>query len=195
MKCLRAKALNDVWLEYAIVLFRGMGTSNARHQRLSRAFGELEVHPIESIRLPGAPEIIRLAQKADDTDQMTYRFAGEEIVGRIPYHTDLIYTTTPNRGAILRMVEKPAVGGEIGWIDTAAAYDALDGATKTRIEGLEARFDFVWNLEEMRFGRPEGVTLVDKGSVPYPEFPDVAHPIVWVHPISGRKCLSLSTVT
>ena len=101
-----AKALNDVWLEYAIVLFRGMGTSNERHQRLSRAFGELEVHPIESIRLAGAPEIIRLAQKADDTDQMTYRFAGEEIVGRIPYHTDLIYTTTPNRGAILRMVEK-----------------------------------------------------------------------------------------
>jgi taurine dioxygenase len=189
-----AKALNDVWLEYAIVLFRGMGTSNERHLRLSRAFGELEVHPIESIRLPGAPEIIRLAQKADDTDQMTYRFAGEEIVGRIPYHTDLIYTTTPNRGAILRMVEKPAVGGETGWIDTAAAYDALDEATKARIEGLEARFDFVWNLEEMRFGRPEGVTLVDKGSVPYPEFPDVAHPIVWVHPISGRKSLSLSTV-
>ena len=189
-----ADALNAVWLEYAIVLFRGIGTSNESHVRLSRAFGELEVHPVESIRLEGAPEIIRLAQKAGDTDQMTYRFAGEDIVGRIPYHTDLIYTTTPNRGAILRMVEKPAVGGETGWIDTAAAYDALDEETKARIDGLEARFDFVWNLEVMRFGKPEGVALVDKGSVPYPEFPDVAHPLVWVHPISARKSLSLSTV-
>ena len=38
-----AEALNAVWLEYAIVLFRGVGTSNESHVRLSRAFGELEV--------------------------------------------------------------------------------------------------------------------------------------------------------
>ena len=78
------QALNEAWLEHAILLFRGLGTSNERHVRLSRAFGELEIHPIESLRLEGAPEIIRLAQKADDTDQMTYRFAGEDVVGRIP---------------------------------------------------------------------------------------------------------------
>ena len=134
-------ALNDVWLDAAIVLFRGVGTSNDRHLRLSRAFGELEVHPVETIRLEGAPEIIRLAQKAGDTESMTYTFDGEPIVGRIPYHTDLIYTTTPNRGAILRMVEKPSHGGQTGWIDTAAAYDALDDETKARIEGLELSLD------------------------------------------------------
>ena len=27
-----ARALNDVWLEYAIVLFRGIGTSNEQHR-------------------------------------------------------------------------------------------------------------------------------------------------------------------
>jgi len=189
-----AKALNEVWLDAAIVLFRGIGTSNDRHLRLSRAFGELEVHPVETIRLEGCPEIIRLAQKAGDTESMTYTFDGEPIVGRIPYHTDLIYTTTPNRGAILRMVEKPSAGGQTGWIDTAAAYDALDDETKARIEGLEARFDFVANLERMRFGKSEDVALVDAGSVAFPEFPDVAHPLVWTHPISGRKSLSLSTV-
>jgi len=188
-----AKALNDVWLDAAIVLFRGIGTSNERHLRLSRCFGELEVHPVESIRLEGNPEIIRLAQKGD-RQQMTYYFDGEPVVGRIPYHTDLIYTTTPNRGAILRMVEKPAVGGETAWIDTAAAYDALPETTRDRIEGLEGRFDFVANLCEMRFGKTQQIELGDYGNVEYPEFPDVAHPLVWTHPISGRKSLSLSTV-
>lgn len=188
-----AKALDDVWLEAAIVLFRGIGSSSERQLRLSRCFGELEIHPVESIRLEGNEEIILLAQKGD-RQQMTYYFDGEPVVGRIPFHTDLIYTTTPNRGALLRMVEKPAVGGETGWIDTAAAYDALSQATKQQIEGLEARFDFVTDLRKMRFGKPGEIEVGDFGNVEYPEFPDVAHPLVWTHPISGRKSLCLSTV-
>jgi taurine dioxygenase len=188
-----ARALNEVWLDAAIVLFRGGGTSDDRHLRLSRCFGELEVHPVESIRLEGNPEIIRLAEKGD-RKQMTYHFDGEPVVGRIPFHTDLIYTTTPNRGAVLRMVEKPAVGGETAWIDTAAAYDALSQEMKDKIEGLEARFDFIVDLRKMRFGKTSKIEVGDFGNVDYPEFPDVAHPLVWTHPISGRKSLSLSTV-
>ena len=188
-----ARALNDVWLDAAILLFRGMGTSSERHLRLSRAFGEIELHPIESIRIPGNEEVIMLAQKGD-SKQMTYYFDGEPIVGRIPFHTDLIYTTTANRGAILRMVEKPAVGGETAWIDTAAAYDALPESMKKRIAGLEARFGFVSDQRKMRFGRPHNVEVGDFGSVAYPEFPEVAHPLVWSHPISRRKSLALSTI-
>jgi taurine dioxygenase len=188
-----ARALNEVWLDAAIVVFREMGKSNEQHLRLSRCFGELEVHPVESIRLEGNEEIIVLAQKGE-REQMTYYFDGEPVVGRIPFHTDLIYTTTPNRGAILRMIEKPASGGQTAWIDTAAAYDALPEATKRRIEGLEARFDFVIDLRKMRFGKPGEIEVGDFGSIDYPEFPDVAHPLVWTHPISGRKSLSLSTV-
>lgn len=188
-----AVALNEVWLEAGILLFREIGTSDERHLRLSRCFGELEVHPVPSIRLEGNDEIIRLANEGD-TRQMTYEFDGEEVVGGIPWHTDLIYTPTTNRGAILRMVKKPAIGGETGWIDTALAYEALPRELKQRIEGLEARFDFVCDLRKMRFGKPGRVELVDFGSVEYPEFPDVAQPLVWTHPISGRKSLALSPV-
>lgn len=189
-----AEALRAAWLDAAILLFRGIGTSCERHLRLSRVFGELEPHPIETLRLPEHPEIIHLTQKKGDREQMTYAFDGEPVVGRIPFHTDLIYTTTPNRGAVLRMVEKPERGGETAWIDTAAAYDALDDATKVRIEGLEARFDFVSDLTKMRFGQQAEIEFVDSGDVDYPEFPDVAHPLVWVHPESGRKSLCLSPV-
>jgi len=188
-----ARALNDVWLDAAIVLFRGIGTSNERHLRLSRCFGDLEVHPVPSIRLPGNDEIIRLANDAD-TEQMTYRFDGRDVVGAIPWHTDLIYTPATNRGAILRMVQKPEIGGQTGWVDTALAYDALSETMKARIEALEARFDFVVDLRKMRFGKPGEVELVDYGNVEYPEFPDVAQPLVWTHPISGRKSLALSPI-
>ncbi len=189
-----AAALNELWLDAAILLFRGIGTSNERHLRLSRVFGELEVHPIPSLRLEGHPEIIYLAQKKGDRHQMTFRFDGQPIVGRIPFHTDMIYTTKPNRGALLRMVEKPAAGGQTAWIDTAAAYDALGEDMKRRIEGLEAEYHFVMNLEEMRFGKQGEIELVDYGNVDYIEFAPVAHPLVWTHPVSGRRSLCLSPV-
>lgn len=188
-----AEALNAAWLESAILVFRRMGTSMDAHLRLSRAFGELEVHPIPSIRLEGHDEIIELANRGE-TEQMVYRFDGERIAGRIPWHTDMIYTPTPNRGALLRMVETPTSGGETGWIDTALAYDALGDEMKERIAGLEGRFDFVKDLREMRFGKIWDIELETFGNIEFPEFPDVAHPLVWTHPISGRKSLSVSTV-
>lgn len=187
------QALYDTWLEFGILLFRGIGTSSERHLALSRCFGELEVHPVESIRLEGHPEIISL-KSTGDTEPVVHIFDGEPVAGRIPWHTDLIYTPTPCRGALLRMVHKPAQGGETGWIDTAAAYDALPEDLKKKIEGLEARYDFVADICDMRFGKPHKLEHGSMGNVEFPPFPDVAHPLVWNHPESGRKALMTSPV-
>ena len=185
------RELYDIWLDAAIVVFREIANSTEQHLALSHCFGELEVHPVESIRLEGNEEIIHLSNKGDEK-QALFFFDGEPIVGRIPWHSDVIYTPTPSRGALLRMLEKPDQGGQTGWIDTAAAYDGLSTQMKQRIDGLEGRFGFVSNLCEMRFGRPAHLELGDLGSLEFPEFPEVAHPLVWVHPESGRKSLALS---
>jgi taurine dioxygenase len=185
--------LYEAWLDAGILLFRGIGSSSERQLSLSRCFGELEVHPVPSIRLEGYPEIISLSNKGD-IEPIIHFFDGQPIAGHIPWHTDLIYTPTPCRGALLRMVEKPAGGGQTGWIDTAAAYDALPQHMKQQIESLEARFDFVVDICEMRFGRPPNLRHGTLGNVKYPTFPDVAHPLVWTHPESGRKALMVSPV-
>lgn len=187
-----AAALREVWLDAGIVLFRGIGTSPEALLELSRCFGELEIHPIERFRLPGYPELILLTNKDGPTGPV-YDFDGEHTHGRIPWHTDLAFTTTPNAGALLRMVQKTATGGETGWLDTARAYDELDAATKQRIAGLEAIYCFSSDLDEMRFNRPGGVRLTPKRG-DYPHFPPVAHPLVWTHPDTGRKVLNVSTL-
>ena len=188
-----ARNLYDAWLDAGILLFRGFGTSPERHLALSRCFGELDIHPVESIRLEGCPEIISLRARGDG-EPIVHYFGDEEIVGRIPWHTDMIYTTSPCRGALLRMVEKSPLLGQTGWIDTAAAYDALSEEMKQRIDGLEARFEFVIDICEMRFGRPERLRHGTMGSRDYGTLPPVVHPLVWEHPESGRKALMLSPV-
>jgi taurine dioxygenase len=187
-----AAALRQLWLDAGIVLFRGIGTSPEALLALSRCFGELEIHPIERFRLAGYPELILLTNKDGPTGPV-YDFDGEHIHGRIPWHTDLAFTTTPNAGALLRMVQKTANGGETGWVDTARAWEELDQATKQRIEGLEAIYHFSSDLEEMRFNKPGGVRLNPRRS-DYPHFPPVAHPLVWIHPETGRRVLNVSTL-
>ena len=97
------RALYDAWLTAGILLFRKIGTSSERQLALSRCFGELDVHPIEAIRLERQPEIICLSSTGDN-DPILHSFDGEITAGMIPWHTDLIYTPTPCRGALLRMV-------------------------------------------------------------------------------------------
>ncbi len=187
-----ARALRQLWLDAGIVLFRGLGNSPEALLQLSRCFGELEPHPIESFRLPGYPELILLSNEKGLTGPV-YELDGVPTYGRIPWHTDLAFATTPNAGALLRMVRNSEHGGQTGWIDTARAWDALDQSTKARIRGLEARYIFSPDLGGMRFNRPEG-RLLQATSMALPSFPPVAHPLVWVHPETGRHVLNISTL-
>lgn len=187
------RRLYDVWLDAGILVFRGIGTSPERHVRLSHCFGELDVHPVASVRLEGHPEIIELTTRGKN-EPIVHYIDDEPIVGRIPWHSDQVYTTRPCRGALLRMIESPVRGGETGWVDTAAAYDALAPAMKERIANLEARFDFVVDICKMRFGKPANLRFGTLGTQDYGRFTPVAHSLVWTHPESGRRSLVVSPI-
>ena len=187
-----AAALRRDWLDHGVLVFREIGTSPEVQLALSRCFGELEPHPIELFRAPGYPELILLSNEKGPLAPV-YDFGEGPVTQMIPWHTDLAFKTTPNAGALLRMVKKPAEGGKTGWLDSAAAYDDLDEATKAEIDGLEAVYLFRAGLEEMRFNQPGGVRLSPRKDT-YPDFPPVANPLVWAHPETGRRVLNLSTL-
>ncbi|MBK8631170.1 MAG: TauD/TfdA family dioxygenase [Sphingomonadales bacterium] len=187
-----AAALKHDWLEHGVLVFRGMGTSPEVQLKLSRCLGELEPHPIEMFRLSGYPELILLSNENGPLAPI-YDFGEGPVTQCIPWHTDLAFKPTPNAGALLRMVRKPAQGGRTGWLDSAAAYDALDEATKAEIENLEAVYLFRAGLEDMRYNQPGGTRLSPRKDN-YPHFPPVANPFVWTLPDTGRRVLNISTL-
>jgi taurine dioxygenase len=67
------------------------------------------------------------------------------------------------------------------WCDMGAAYDGLDDEVKDRIDGLVAVHDFT-----QTFGL--GLTP-EKLAEMQAQFPPVEHPVVLVHPETGRKTL------
>ncbi len=187
-----AAALRALWLDHGFLVFRGLGTSPDVQLRLSRCFGVLEPHSIPVFRHPDYPELILLTNEGGPTGPI-YDFDGQPIHGRIPWHADGAYLTTPNSGALLRMVRKAQTGGQTGWLDLAMAYDALDAATKAEIDGLEAVYLFRAGLEDMRFNNPGGTRLTPRKDN-YPHFPPVLNPLVWTHPETGRRVLNVSTL-
>jgi taurine dioxygenase len=198
-----ARALNEAWFQYGILLFRGIATNEA-HIALSRCFGELEVHPLPELRAPENPLFFPLG--GERVAAMVFD-EKDVLVNRIPWHRDTAYTPTMCMGSMLRMVEVPEVGGETLLGDTAAAYDALPEAMKRRLEGLEfhatisngavehtgagAWWSTVRDARDDEF--PQGMVPFRPGAYPdKSRFPPVIMPAVFTHPESGRKCLFIS---
>ncbi|MFC4099504.1 TauD/TfdA dioxygenase family protein [Paenibacillus xanthanilyticus] len=166
------RELNRALLEWKVLFFRNQRITSEQQAAFARNWGELENHPF----LPqgDSADVVRFA-KDDKT-------AGREN----NWHADVTWRLTPALGAVLRLIEVPASGGgDTIWSDAAAAYDNLPEEIRVRIDGLTAIHDFTHV-----FGRalpPEQLAAKQA------EFPAAEHPIVRVHPETGRKTLFVNS--
>lgn len=194
-------ALYADWMDHGVLIFRGLPVTNAEHLALSRVFGELELHPLPEIRNAEEPLLMDLGGKKATR---AFVYDGDKLrVDKIAWHRDTAYTVEIAKGAMLRLVERPAEGGDTDFCDTAKAYDALSAELKARIEGLEFKATLVLDQMNMRLGttwstlRPatEEECPGSKHNVPLEalsRYPAVVHPLVIDHPESGRKCIYIS---
>lgn len=166
----------------SVILIRNIPLSPEKHLELTKALGEPGIHPMATGRLEGYPEILvpRPYGLATSEDP-------EEIIGRIPWHADLTFTTSPPRGALLRAVEIPAEGGQTGFIDTARVYSELDASLKQRIQGLQAVHRMVYGQRQLGFDVDE-----QQAAEVSKRFPDVTQPLVQTDPESGVVSLNIS---
>lgn len=84
------------------------------------------------------------------------------------WHTDITFSPEPPLLSILKIVECPEVGGDTMWSSLSAAFDALSEPMQDLCEGMTALHDATPH------NRPEKMAV---------------HPMVRVHPVSGRKAL------
>ena len=84
------------------------------------------------------------------------------------WHSDLTCQPEPSVIAILHMVKCPPVGGDTMWASMYRAYDELSPAMREFCEGLSALHD------ARPHGKPDNMAV---------------HPVVRVHPETGRKSL------
>ena len=160
--------LRRALLEYKVIFFRDQDVTTEQHLAFARRFGELEIHPFAPHK-EGYPEVLLL----EKNEQM----GGYENV----WHSDVTWRLEPSLGSVLLAREVPAVGGDTLFSDMVAAYEGLDEATRTSLEGLRAVHDFT-----RTFGRLMSSEDLEKKRK---EYPPAEHPVVRTHPETGRKGL------
>jgi taurine dioxygenase len=188
--------LYATWLEYGVLLFREAAPDPETHVKLAKVFGELEIHPVKSLLVPGNDELIFLGGHGKNSGGARV-MDGDVLIGQTYWHQDTAYTPNICKGSMLRMVTASKRAGNTLWADTSKAYDALPADVKERIASLETLQCYTdmprrtWGMpgHELRHATPEEGP---QSEVAVPDFPHVIHPMVVTHPENGRNALLLS---
>lgn len=175
---------------YAVLIFRAQPLEDGQQIAFSRLFGQLEtsigtIRKDRKHRLNGH-EIADVSNLDADNNirPLTDRWRMMILANQL-WHTDSSFKRVPGKVSLLSAHEVPPNGGETEFADLRAAYDALDGATKARIDALVA--------EHSIFHSRNLIGYSDFSDEERAALPAVPQTLVRVHPGSGRKTLYLAS--
>ncbi len=176
--------LEDLWSTHGVVVFRRQALSEDELLAFGRRFGELEAVVRQDWTAAGRPEVVRISNMRNE--------AGERIGGlgsnELAWRSDQSYMADPATGAMLYMVEMPHTGGNTYWANLQLAYDALPQEMKACLEDVCAIFSYAKRQAGYQEEKPLAQSIRQ-------QTPDVVHPIVNVHPLTGAKSLYLDPST
>jgi len=136
-------------------------------------FGDLSIHPF-SPNLADMPELIVLDNHQGNPPRLTDQ-----------WHSDETFRETPPMATILRSTITPKLGGDTMFASMSAAYEGLSDEIQRLISGLEGIFDFK-PFRTLFSNDPESKKRLREIE---DEHPIRTHPVVRVHPESGRKSI------
>ncbi|CAM2185703.1 taurine dioxygenase [Paraburkholderia sacchari] len=155
-------------LKHRVLFFRDQDITRADHVAFASRFGDLEDHPVANT-VPGYPGLIEI-YKSEKRDHFENT-----------YHSDASWRANPPKGAVLRCISCPEVGGDTIWVNMVEAYKNLPDDIKAKIEGLRAKHGI-----EHSFG---AVMTTEEREELVRKYPLVDHPVVRTHPETGEKIL------
>lgn len=165
------EALRQAHGEHGVLVFPNQVISSEDLKRFGRYFGELSVHPF-STNAANAPELIVYDNKEGNPPAPT------DI-----WHTDETFREAPPMGTALCSKVVPEVGGNTAFASMTAVYEGLSDRWQRFLCGLEAVHDF----KPFRSLFPNDRAGIEKLRQFEDRYPSVTHPVVSVHPITGRK--------
>ena len=170
------RELRTAFLEHCLLVFRGFPFTREQHVAFSQRFGSVDKNETHRNRHPECPEITSIINKPTaDGKAPTGRYTGQD------WHTDHSHLPDPCMATLLHSIEVPKVGGDTQFCNMYRAYESLSDGMKKLLEGVHGvhmagRNTFDTSTPE-RYAESRRLN------------PTAAHPIVRVHPETGRKAL------
>lgn len=170
-------AINDALLTHKVIFFRDQQhLDDAEQLAFARTLGTPTLaHPTVLSR---GTDVLPIDSRYDKANS---------------WHTDVTFVDRIPKASLLRAVTLPSYGGTTTWASTEAAYDQLPEPLRHLVENLWAihtnDYDYVRDFDESRDA------ALDKAREYRDEFVsdtfETEHPVVRVHPETGRRVLLL----
>jgi taurine dioxygenase len=160
-----------------VLAFRGQDLGPASQVAFTRIFGEVHRHPLyRSKVLDGHPEILVLEHQG-----------GKFYNGRNDvWHADVTFAEAPPLGSVLHCRDTTPGFGDTLFCSMSAAYDALSPGLRRILDGMHAEHSAARMVERNN---------AQSYNVPMAEVPPpVVHPVVAVHPETGRRSLFVNPI-
>lgn len=167
-----AAMLRQAFLEHHLLILHDQKISETDLVEFGKIFGRIEKSRLVS-PLSGRDDIMVISNIREDGKPL-----GQLPDGEMSFHVDRLHQKIPCKAAALLAVEVPERGGDTCFSNNVRAYEALDSATKARLEGLTAVHSFTY-----------GSTQPDQKSAD--AGPQATHPVVRRIPETGKKSLFL----
>jgi taurine dioxygenase len=165
-------AIRAALLTHGVIFFRDQDLSPAQQVALSKRFGEVLPHPVKGI----FPEVEGGLIIMDQAPDASFRIEGKTVAGH-QWHMDNLFAEKPPMGTILYAVQTPDSGGDTCFASLGAVYDSFS-------PGFRAFLDTLTALNSTTaFYTRKLETAVAQSSI---------HPVVRVHPETGRKMVNVS---
>jgi alpha-ketoglutarate-dependent taurine dioxygenase len=173
-------AINDALLIHKVIFFR--------EQHHLDDDGQLEF-----ARLLGTPTLAHPTVLSRGTDVLPIDSRYDKANS---WHTDVTFVDRPPKASLLRAITLPEYGGSTVWASTEAAYDQLPPALVALVEQLRALhtndYDYVRDFEDRAGEEPRVADTVRQYRDEFTsDHYETEHPVVRVHPETGRRVLLL----
>jgi alpha-ketoglutarate-dependent sulfate ester dioxygenase len=187
----QVKAIRDALLKHKVLVFRDQPLTDAQQVRFSRYFGRVTpAHPITN-GLPEQPEIKRnvlslgseYAAFDVSVDHPLRRSGGPKL--KAGWHIDITFVANPTSITFLRGVEIPSVGGDTLFANLEALYQGLSPSLRGYLDTLQA----IHARDDAAVGKPPAPRFDGREPGPFASL----HPLVRVHPETGKKHLFLAS--
>jgi taurine dioxygenase len=178
----RLDGLRRALADHLVVFLPGQELSLDDLERLTDLLGGRDVTPFVD-PLEDRPYVIRVIK--EPTDALNFANA---------WHSDLSYLPAPPAYTLLHAWEVPDHGGDTVWSNQYLAYETLSGGLRATLDGLSAVHSA--GLAYGTGGLLDQVKdLTSMAIAPSAEaYAEHVHPVVAVHPVTGRRALYLNPV-
>ncbi len=176
--------IRRTWAAFPVLAFPNQPLSIEELEAVTTHFGDfgvdLYVYPVD-----GHPNVIEIRR---DADEKAPPFAADA------WHSDWSFFETPPAGTLLHAQIIPPVGGDTVFADCTAAYEALPEEDQQELEGMKALHSAILGYSTKGAFANDAHKRSMKIRVSEDAEARHAHPLVRVHPVTGRKSLFINPV-